>query len=109
MRGLCDTMQTFRDGSRRFGESIRKPIANSSHPSEIGALLIIWFLTDTCNAMAQKIHEWINFEPISFLNVCIHPIEHIEVNHKFFESLFLRARSLKSDRGVNLCRKITGS
>ena len=24
--------------SRRFGESIRKPIANSSHPSEIGAI-----------------------------------------------------------------------
>ena len=38
MRGLCDTMRTFRDSSRRFGESIRKPIANSSHPSEIGAL-----------------------------------------------------------------------
>ena len=37
MRGLCDTMRTFRDSSRRFGESIRKPIANSSHPSEIGA------------------------------------------------------------------------
>ena len=33
MRGLCDTMRTFRDSSRRFGESIRKPIANSSHPS----------------------------------------------------------------------------
>ena len=26
-----------RDSSRRFGESIRKPIANSSHPSEIGS------------------------------------------------------------------------
>ena len=38
MRGLCDTMRTFRDSSRRFGESIRKPMANSSHPSEIGAL-----------------------------------------------------------------------
>ena len=25
--------------SRQFGESIRKPIANTSHPSEIGALL----------------------------------------------------------------------
>ena len=31
------TMRTFRDSSRRFGISIRKPIANSSHPSEIGA------------------------------------------------------------------------
>ena len=30
--------ERFRDSSRRFGESIRKPIANSSHPSEIGAL-----------------------------------------------------------------------
>ena len=29
----------FRDSSRRFGESISKPIANSSHPSEIGASL----------------------------------------------------------------------
>ena len=38
MRGLCDTMRNFRDSSRRFGESIRKPISNSSHPSEIGAL-----------------------------------------------------------------------
>ena len=37
MRGLCDTMRTFRNSSRRFCESIRKPIANSSHPSEIGA------------------------------------------------------------------------
>ena len=35
--GLCDTMRTFRDTSRRFCESIRKPIANSSHPSEIGS------------------------------------------------------------------------
>ena len=39
MRGLCDNMRTFRDSLRRFGESIRKPIANSSHPSEIGALI----------------------------------------------------------------------
>ena len=38
MRGHCDTMQTFRDSSQHFGESIRKPIGNSSHPSEIGAL-----------------------------------------------------------------------
>ena len=38
MRGHCDTMRTFRDSSRRFCESIRKPIANSTHPSEIGAL-----------------------------------------------------------------------
>ena len=30
--------------------------------------------TDTCNAMAQKIHEWINYQPISFLNVSIHHI-----------------------------------
>ena len=37
MRGFCDTMRTFRDSSRRFSESIRKPITNSSHPSEIGA------------------------------------------------------------------------
>ena len=39
MRGLCDTMGTFRDSSRLFGESIRKSIAKSLHPSEIGALL----------------------------------------------------------------------
>ena len=38
MRGLCNTMQTFRDSSRPFCESICKRIANSSHPSEIGAL-----------------------------------------------------------------------
>ena len=39
MRGLCDTMRTFRDSLRWFGELIRKPIANLSHPSEIGTLL----------------------------------------------------------------------
>ena len=33
------TLQYLRDSSRRFGESIRKPIVNSSQPSEIGALL----------------------------------------------------------------------
>ena len=38
MRGLCDTMRTFRDSSQRVSESIRKPIANLLHPSEIGAL-----------------------------------------------------------------------
>ena len=32
---------TFCNSSQRFGESIRKPIANSSHPSEIEALVII--------------------------------------------------------------------
>ena len=48
-------------------------------------------------------------EPISFVNVSIHPLEHIEVKHYFFESLFLRARSLKIHIGVNLFRKITGS
>ena len=40
MRGLCDTMRTFRDSSRRFCESIRKPIANSSHPIVIGAIIV---------------------------------------------------------------------
>ena len=35
------TMRTFRDSSRRFGESIHKCIANSSHPSEIGALVLV--------------------------------------------------------------------
>ena len=46
--------------------------------------------------MAQKIHEWINYQPISFSNVSIQHIEHIEIKHKLFESLFLRARSLKN-------------
>ena len=31
------TLRYHANVSRRFGESIRKPIANSSHPSEIGA------------------------------------------------------------------------
>ena len=39
MRGLCDTMRTFRESSPRFGESIRKPIVNLLHPSNIGALV----------------------------------------------------------------------
>ena len=40
------TLEYHANVSRRFGESIRKPIANSSHPSEImeiGALLIYNF------------------------------------------------------------------
>ena len=43
MRGLFDTMRTLRDSSRRFCESIRKPIANSSHPSEIGLITQLCF------------------------------------------------------------------
>ena len=77
--------------------------------AKVRTLLIFGFQTDTCNAMAQKIDEWINYQPILFLNVSIHPIEHIEVNIIFFESFFLRAKSLKIDEGVNLFRKITGS
>ena len=65
--------------------------------------------TDTCNYMAQKIHGWIDYDPISFLNVSIHAIEHTEVNNFFFKSLYFRARVLKIDKGVNLFRKITGS
>ena len=37
LRYHANVSRQFRDSSRRFGESIRKPIANSSHPSEIGA------------------------------------------------------------------------
>ena len=65
--------------------------------------------TETCNAIAQKIHKRMNNQPIQFSNVIIHPIEYIEVNNFFLESLFLRARSLKIDKGVNLFRKIAGS
>ena len=72
-------------------------------------LLIFGTKSDTCSVMAQKILEWMNYEPISFLNVSKHPKEHIEVKHNLFQSLFLRARSLKIDKGVNLFRKITGS
>ena len=39
--------------------------------------------TDTCNAMAQKIYEWINYQPILLLNVSIHPLEQIEVKQTF--------------------------
>ena len=76
---------------------------------KVRTLLIFGSKTDACNAMAQKIHEWINYQPISFLNVSTHPIEYIEVKDKFFESLFLRARSLTIDKGVNLFCKTTGS
>ena len=41
LRYHANVSRQFRDSSRRFGESIRKPIANSSHPSEIGALVEI--------------------------------------------------------------------
>ena len=40
--------------------------------ARVGTLLIFGSKPDTCNAMAQKIHEWINYQPISFLNVTIH-------------------------------------
>ena len=65
--------------------------------------------TDTSNAMAKKIHELINYQSISNLIISIHPIEHIEVKHTLFETLFLRARSLKIDKGFILFHKITGS
>ena len=52
--------------------------------AKVRTLLIFGSETDKCNAMAQKIHDWINYEPISFLNVSIHPIEHIEVKHTLF-------------------------
>ena len=38
LRYHANVSRQFPDSSRRFGESIRKPIANSLHPSEIGAL-----------------------------------------------------------------------
>ena len=38
LRYHANVSRQFHDSSRRFGESIRKPIANSSHPGEIGAL-----------------------------------------------------------------------
>ena len=40
LRYHANVSRRNRDSSQRFGESIRKPIANSSHPSEIGALLM---------------------------------------------------------------------
>ena len=39
--------------------------------------------TDTCSAIGQKIHKRINYQPIQFWTVSIHPIEHIEVNNSF--------------------------
>ena len=82
------------------------------HPSQICTLYretLHIHIASECHTMAQKIHEWINYQPILFLNVSIHPIEHIKVKHTLFESLFLRDRSLKFDEGVNLFRKISGS
>ena len=74
MRGLCDTMRTFRDSSRRFGKSIRKPIANSSHPSEIGALVTDFF-----------------YSHILVVNVCLHrrsgQVYYMQENHL---DLFIR-------------------
>ena len=40
--------------------------------------------TDTYNAITQKIHKRMNYQPIQFWNVSIHPIEHIEVNNLIF-------------------------
>ena len=62
--------------------------------------------TDTCNAIAQKIHKRINYQPIQFWNVSIHPIEHTKVNNYFFESLFLRARSQRCKFISQNCRVI---
>ena len=39
LRYHANVLRQFRDSSQRFGESMHKPIANSSHPSEIGALV----------------------------------------------------------------------
>ena len=36
LRYHANVLRQFRDSSRPFGESIRKPIADLSHPSEIG-------------------------------------------------------------------------
>ena len=38
LRYHVNVSQQFCDSSRRFGDSIRKPIANPLHPSEIGAI-----------------------------------------------------------------------
>ena len=38
LRYYANVSRQFHDSSRRFGESIRIPIANSSHPSEIGTI-----------------------------------------------------------------------
>ena len=59
-------------------------------------LLIVKFRTllnfsskpDTCNPIANKIHERINYQPIQIWNVSIHPIEHIEVNNIFLNLSF---------------------
>ena len=41
----CERFATVRDGLR---ESIRKPIANSSHPSEIGAIVLCSSISRVC-------------------------------------------------------------
>ena len=73
--------------------------------AKVRTLLIFGSTTDTCNAMAQKINEWINYQPISLSNVSIHPIEHIEVKHIYFCK---SAGSMKIDKGVNLFTKLQG-
>ena len=58
----ANVSRQFRDSSRRFGESIRKPIANSYHPSEIGALHRIMYFTP----------NYLSYTVICFYNViCI--------------------------------------
>ena len=45
LRYHANVSRQFRDSSRRFGELICKPIVNSSHPSEIGALTTVLIYT----------------------------------------------------------------
>ena len=75
MRGLCDTTRTFRDSSRRFGESIHKPIAKLSHPSEIAKLFPI-------HKNGLK-HDPSNYRPVSILPVISKVIERHITKHLF--------------------------
>ena len=57
LRYHANVLRQFRDSSRRFGELIRKPIANSSHPSEIGALGMIANAAKKSQEIRQKIRK----------------------------------------------------
>ena len=58
LRYHANVSRQFRDSSRRFGESIRKPIANSSHPSEIGAYdLETWHAASGTQALQLCIND----------------------------------------------------
>ena len=64
--------------------------------------------TVRCNAIAQKFHKGINYQPIQFWNVSIHPIEHIEVNNYFSNLSFSELGLLKSTMMAIYFAKLQG-